>query len=129
MREDLYMRNRGRRDSVQNPGRRGEVRGLDCSAPHYRRSLSVVRVSCQDLLSAVELLEQHAADKQMRPGHRAEGQNRVGAVENRGVQTIGASDSEGQLGDPLVAPGGDAVSEHPTRPRRAASVECDKTGA
>jgi hypothetical protein len=80
-------------------------------------------VAGEDLLSAIELLEQHAADKQMRPSHRAERQDRFGAAQYRCIQTIRSADSESEFGHTPIAPSGNAIGQSAARPRRAALVE------
>jgi hypothetical protein len=80
----------------------------------------------EDLLGAVELFEQHAPDQQVRPSHRAQRQDRLGAVEDRRGETIGAADREGKFGYTLVAPTCEPVGETTARPRRATFVEGDK---
>ena len=89
-------------------------------------SFPVVRMSGEDLLGTVELLEQQAAHQQMRPRHRAERHYRLGAVENFGAETIGAADREGELRYPLVAPRREPVGKPPARPHRAVLVERDQ---
>jgi hypothetical protein len=43
----------------------------------------MVRVAGENLLSAIELFEQHPSDEQMGPGHRSEREGHIGSVENR----------------------------------------------
>jgi hypothetical protein len=81
------------------------------------------------LLGAIELLEEHAADEQMRPCHRSERYSRISASEDSGGQPIGAADGEGQLGPSLITPGGDTVGQSPARPSGAVLVEGDKRNA
>jgi hypothetical protein len=65
----------------------------------------------KDLLGAIELLQQHAANQEMRPRHPPERQCRGGAVEDRGAQTIGSADREGEFAHTLVTPRGEPISE------------------
>ena len=78
---------------------------------------------------AIELLEQHAADEQMRPCHRPERHNRVGAIEDRGVEPIGATNRECKLGAAPITPTCNTIGQSATRPRAAALVERDKWNA
>jgi hypothetical protein len=103
----LYTRNPPFRDSV----------------PH---SISVVGMTGEDLLGPIELLEQHAADEQMRPCHWSERQDRMGAVEDGGVEPIGAADGKGELRRPFVTPSGDTLGQHAARPTAAALVKSNK---
>ena len=89
-------------------------------------SFPVVRMSGEDLLGTVELLEQQAAHQQMRPRHRAERHYRLGAVENFGAETIGAADREGELRYALVAPRREPVGEPAARPHGTALIEGDQ---
>jgi len=89
-------------------------------------SFPVIRVAGEDLLGAVKLLEQQAAHQQMRPGHRAERQCRLGTVEDFGAETIGTADRKGELRYALVAPRREPVGEAVARPHRAALVERDQ---
>ena len=89
----------------------------------------MVRVTGEDLLGAIELLEQHAANQQMGPRHRSEGQGRVGAVENRGTVTIGPANREGELRQTLVAPSSYPIGKSTARPRDAPLIEGDKRDA
>jgi hypothetical protein len=86
----------------------------------------VVRVTGEDLLSAIKLLEQHPADEQMRPCHRSERHDRVGAIEDRGVEPFGTTDSEGKLGPALITPTCDTIGQSSARPSVAALVEGNK---
>ena len=56
-----------------------------------------------DLLRPVELLQQHAAHEEVRPGHRAQRDDRVGALEDRGREPFRAADREGEGGSAAVA--------------------------
>ena len=79
--------------------------------PHiaFLTSISVIWMAREDLLSAVELFEQHSADEKMRPGHRSQRQNRIGAVKHREIEAFGAADRKGELLRPAFAPPGDAA--------------------
>ena len=87
-----------------------ETASLPVVLPHGS-SVAVVRVTGEDLLRAVELFQQHRADEEMRPGHRAEGENCIGVVENRLAEPFRAADREGDRSDAPIAPGGEAVGE------------------
>jgi hypothetical protein len=86
-------------------------------------------VAGEDLLRAVELFEQHAAHQQMRPGHRTQRQHRVGALDDRTAEPLGAADREGERRGTLVAPRRKPFGEVATRPVRPALVERDEPGA
>jgi hypothetical protein len=88
----------------------------------------VVGVTCEDLLSTIELLEEHAADKQMGPRHRSERQGSVGLVEDGAAEAIGPADRKGKLGHTPVAPGGNTIGESAARPRDPSFVESDEKG-
>src|SRR5271155_3939107 len=62
----------------------------------------------------------------MRPGHRSEGQDEVGAVANGFGETIGAADREGEFRRTPIAPGGDPLGQCAARPLGAALVEGDE---
>src|SRR5580700_592223 len=83
----------------------------------------------EDLLRPVELLQQHAADEEMRPGHHTQRQHRVGALDNGGPEPLGTADREGYGADTAVAPGPEPVGQFTARPFGATLVERDETGA
>jgi hypothetical protein len=80
----------------------------------------------EDLLGAVELLEQQASNQEMRPGHRAKRQYRIGAIEDFGTEPVGATDRESDLGCTLITPRREPVGETTARARRAVLIEGDK---
>ena len=82
----------------------------------------------EDLLRPVELLEEHAAAEEMRPGHRAQGQHLIGPVDDRAPEPLGAADGEGEIGDAAVAPFGQPLGQFAARPLGAASVEGHEAG-
>ena len=82
-----------------------------------------------DLLRPVELLQEHAAHKQVRPGHHAEREDRIGALDDRGPKPLGAADREGEGACAAVAPSREPVGEIAARPGRALWVERDEPGA
>jgi hypothetical protein len=86
-------------------------------------------VTGEDLLGAIELLEQHPTDEQMRPCHRPERHNRVGAIEDHGVEPFGATNSEGELEAAPITPTCNAIGQSAARPSAAALVERDKWNA
>jgi hypothetical protein len=86
-------------------------------------------VTSEDLLGAIKLLEQHPADEQMWPCHRPERHDRVSTIEDRGVEPIGTTDSEGKLGSALIAPTCDTIGQSAARPSAAALVEGNKENA
>ena len=83
----------------------------------------------QDLLGAVELFQQQRPGEQVRPGHRAERQHGIGARDNRGTETVGAADREGERAGAAVAPAREPVGKDAAGPRFAPLVERDKSGA
>jgi hypothetical protein len=89
----------------------------------------MIRVAGEDLLRAVELFQQHAAHQQMRPSHRAQRQHRVGALDNRAAEPLGAADREGECCGTLVTPRREPFGELAARPARPALIERDKPGA
>jgi len=105
-----------------------ETASLPVVLPHGS-SVAVVRVTGEDLLRAVELFQQHRADEEMRPGHRAEGENCIGVVENRLAEPFRAADREGDRSDAPIAPGGEAVGEVATRPWLSPRIERDENCA
>ena len=82
----------------------------------------------EDLPGAIDLLQEHDAGKQMRPGHRSERKDRPGTVEDGAVETVGAADRKGEFGKAAVAPLRDPFGESAARPREAALVEGDEAG-
>jgi hypothetical protein len=80
----------------------------------------------EDLLGAVKLLQQHAARQEMRPGHPAKRQCRVGAVEDFGTEAVGAADRKGECCDTPAAPCGELLRKTAARPHGAALVEGDQ---
>ena len=95
--------------------------------PHGR-SVTVIRVAGEDLLGAVELFQQHCADEKVGPGHRTQGENCIGLVENRFAQPFGAADREGDGSGTAITPGGEPVGELTARPFCTAAVERDEHG-
>lgn len=89
----------------------------------------MVRVAGEDLLGPVKLLEQHAARQQMRPGHRPERHDRIGARDDRGAEPLRAADREGERTGAAVAPARETVGESAAGPGGAALVERNEPGA
>ena len=86
----------------------------------------MIGVAGEDLLGAVKLFQQQAAHHEMRPSHRAERKNRVGTLDNRWTEPVGAADGEGECRRAAVAPGGEPVGELAARPELPAFVERDE---
>jgi hypothetical protein len=86
-------------------------------------------VTGENLLSAIELFEQHPSDQQMRPSHRSKREGNIGAVENHRVEPICAANRECQLGRTPIAPNGDPFGEGAAGPLDAALVEGDERDA
>ena len=86
----------------------------------------MVRVPGKDLLRPVELFEEHCADEEVRPGHRAQGQNRIGFVENDFAEPFGAANCKSDGGTAMIAPAGETVGKLAAGPGLAALVERDK---
>ncbi len=82
-----------------------------------------------DLLRPVELLQQHAAHEEVRPGHRAQRDDRIGVLDDRGSEPLGAADREGEGRAAAIAPLREPVGEIPAGPGRALPVERDEPGA
>jgi len=83
----------------------------------------------ENLLGAVELFQKHAAGKEVRPGHRAERNNRVGPFDDHRSKSFRATDRERQRGYTLIAPGTKSLREIAARPPGALFIERDKTSA
>jgi hypothetical protein len=81
----------------------------------------------QNLLRPIELLAQHGADHEVRPSHRPEGEEVVGARPHGGVMAIGAADEEGD-GRRRLLPCGDLLGEIGARQPLAAFIESDNEG-
>jgi hypothetical protein len=88
--------------------------------------IPVVGVTGEDLLRAVKLFEQHPANEQVRPCHRPERHDRVGAIEDRRAEPFGATNSEGKLRPAPITPTCDTIGQSAARPSAAALVESDK---
>ena len=82
-----------------------------------------------DLLRPVELLQQHAAHEEVRPGHRAQRDDRIGAVDNPGSEPLGAADRKGKGGGTTVAPRREPIGEIAAGPGRSLLVQRDEPGA
>ena len=82
-----------------------------------------------DLLRPVELLQQHAAHEEVRPGHRAQRDDRIGVLDDRRSEPLGAADREGEGRAAAIAPLREPVGEIPAGPGRALPVERDEPGA
>jgi len=82
-----------------------------------------------DLLRPVELFEEHAAREQMRPGHWAQREDRIGVLDDRRPKPFGAADREGEGRAAAIAPHREPVGEIPAGPGRALPVERDEPGA
>jgi len=83
----------------------------------------MIGVTGENLLSAIELFEQHPSDQQMGPGQRPKREDYLGAVENHRVETSGAADGEGEFKGTPVPPGGDPLGQCAAGPLDAALVE------
>lgn len=82
----------------------------------------MVRVPSEDLLRAVELLTQHRADQEVRPGQGSKRQKVVGARPDRIAMAVGAADEEGD-GRCCTLPFGDQLGEIRARDVLAALIE------
>jgi len=65
----------------------------------------------------------------MRPGHRAQRQHRVGALDDRAAEAFGAADRESQRRGALVTPLPEPFCQLAARPALPALVERDETRA
>lgn len=90
--------------------------------------LPMIWVPREDLLRPVELLAEHGADHEMRPGHGTEGKKIIGAFAHRLAVTVGAADEEGD-GRSGLPPTCDVVGEIDAGEALAALVEGDRDGA
>ena len=70
-----------------------------------------------DLLGTVELLGEHCAGQQVRPGHGAERQRQAASPQQILAMPVGTADQEGELGHALVAPGRKLAREPGLWPR------------
>jgi len=64
----------------------------------------MIGVTRENLLSAIELFEQHPSYQQMGPGQRPKREGYIVAIENLRVEAIGAADDETDRGAILGAP-------------------------
>jgi hypothetical protein len=80
----------------------------------------------KDLLRAIKLLEQHAANQKMRPGHRTKREDRCGAIEDGGSQPLGAADRKSEFRGAAIAPLPEPIRQCAARPSRSTLVESDK---
>ena len=70
-------------------------------------------MAVEDRPGAVELFGEHGAGQQVRPGLRAEREDEIGAVEDRTVEPLRASDGEHDVasgGGPFPEGNGEAVA-------------------
>lgn len=88
----------------------------------------MVGVIGENLLGAVELFEQQAANQQMRPSHRPERQHGIGALDDHGTEAVGAADRKGDRRNAAVAPHGKAIGELAAGPGGAPLIERDEAG-
>lgn len=105
------------------------IRETRCTEIAFPTLTPVVGVPGEDLLGAIELLEQHAAGEQMRPCHRSERHDCMGATKDRGVEPIHAADGEGKLRAALITPGGNTIGQSAAGPSATALVEGNKRSA
>src|SRR5260370_895908 len=68
------------------------TRGGGGGVPEGGASPPMMGMTGEDLLGGVELLQQHATHQERRPGQRPQRQARVGALDARGAQPLGAAD-------------------------------------
>jgi hypothetical protein len=86
----------------------------------------VIGVAGEDLLGAIELLEQQATHQKMWPGHWAKRQYRIGTVKDFGAETFGAADRKGEFCHTLIAPRREPIGKTAARPHGAALIEGDQ---
>ena len=65
----------------------------------------------------------------MRPSHRAEGQNRVGAIEDRRADPLRAADRKGNGASAAVAPRAKPLGQFAARPGDAGAIQSDEQRA
>jgi hypothetical protein len=102
-----------------------ETAAIQVVLPHGG-SGAVIRVAGEDLLRAVQLLQQHRADEQVRPGHCTERQDRIGLVENGLTEPVGAANRESHGPGAVIAPGGKPAGQVAARPFLTAFIERNK---
>ena len=85
----------------------------------------MIGMACKDARGAIELLHQHRAGEQMRPGRRSEGQKEVGFVSLGLAVPVSRPEHEARFAHAIVAPAFERGSELFRRHRFAAFVEQD----
>ena len=100
---------------------------IDADAVH--RSLPVIGVAGEDLLRAVELFQQHAANQKMRPSHRPQRHGRLGMFEDRGAKTLRPADRESEFTGAAVAPVRHLTCKIAARPQSAVLIEREERDA
>ncbi len=85
-------------------------------------------MACQNLLRPIQLFGQQPARQQMRPGHLAQRQYQVGAINHCRIKAIGATDRERKISGSFVPDLTDPFGEFATRQAAASLGEGDKTG-
>src|SRR6185312_13775577 len=89
------------------------------------RSGPVVGVAGEDGLGAIDLFEQHATRKKMRPRHRAERHDVIRLGANVLGEAVRAADQEDYLGNAGVAPLAETLGEFLAAELRPRAVERD----
>src|SRR6185437_8724649 len=107
----------------------GQTCGADRNLAKYRTGLfPMIGMAGEDLLRPVELLAEHGADHEMRPRHRPEGKETVGALAHGIGVTVGAADEKGD-GRRRLLPFGELRGKIGAGEAPAALVEGDDEGA
>jgi len=86
---------------------------------------TVIRVAGEDLLRAIKLLNEHAPDEKMRPGHGAERELQGRLLAHRRGQAVGAADEEGDIADAIAPPALKPLGERVAGQDGAVFVERD----
>src|SRR5580658_5566902 len=89
----------------------------------------MIGMAGENLLRAVELLEQHGPGEEMGPGHDAERQQEMRLLANRVGEPLGAADEKSEIADAAVSPALYALGEAFARQRLAARIERHEGGS
>jgi hypothetical protein len=86
----------------------------------------MVRVAGKDLLRAIKLFQQHAANQEMRPSHSAEREDHRRTIEDGCCQPIGTADRKTKFRGAAIAPLTEVIRQFAARPSRSPLVEGDE---
>ena len=88
----------------------------------------MIRVSGKDLLRPVELLRQHAAHQEMRPGSTPKRKNQISFLANLVGQTVRAANCEGKVAYTGIPPSADFLRQHTAGHVAAAFIKRQEDG-